>query len=274
VLFDLKTGKRRRVIQVVFGFLAFIFFISFVGFGIGSDVSGGIFDALGVGGNDSGSASSQYELQIDEAEEKLASDPGNQKALTDVARYRYLSGQDQLSFDEETGVASLTEETRAEWNLALDAWEQLTRGKPGKIDEQVATQMICAYLPPYPVCGVEAPVETVNFKGAIETQTLLAEQSDDVTAYGQLAAFYYFDNDVKGGKRAAEEALSRAESEKQRKRLSKQLEKLEKQARDYITAQDVASEAGGEGEGEPQLPNPFGGLGTDSGAGGLPPVGP
>jgi hypothetical protein len=52
MIFDLKSGKRRRVVQVVFGFLAFIFFISFVGFGIGSDVSGGIFDAIGLGGDE------------------------------------------------------------------------------------------------------------------------------------------------------------------------------------------------------------------------------
>ena len=63
MIFDLKSGKRRRVVQVVFGFLAFIFFISFVGFGIGSDVTGGIFDALGIGGGSS-SSDPQYEQQI------------------------------------------------------------------------------------------------------------------------------------------------------------------------------------------------------------------
>ena len=36
MLFDLQSGKRRRVVQVVFGVLALIFAISFVGFGIGS----------------------------------------------------------------------------------------------------------------------------------------------------------------------------------------------------------------------------------------------
>ena len=51
MIFDLKSGKRRRVVQVVFGVLAFIFFISFVGFGIGSGSAGGIFDALGIGGS-------------------------------------------------------------------------------------------------------------------------------------------------------------------------------------------------------------------------------
>ena len=54
MLFDLKSGKRRRVVQIVFGGLAFLFFISFVGFGIGSDVTGGIFDAIGLGGSGSG----------------------------------------------------------------------------------------------------------------------------------------------------------------------------------------------------------------------------
>ncbi len=76
MLFDLKSGKRRRVVQIVFGFLAFIFFISFVGFGIGSDVSGGIFDAIGLGGGDS-SGDPQYEQQIEDAEAALETDPND-----------------------------------------------------------------------------------------------------------------------------------------------------------------------------------------------------
>ena len=69
------------MVQVVFGFLAFIFFISFVGFGIGSDVSGGIFDAIGLGGGDSASTP-EYEQQIEDANETLDG-PDNERALLD-----------------------------------------------------------------------------------------------------------------------------------------------------------------------------------------------
>ena len=81
MLFDLKSGKRRRVVQVVFGFLAFIFFISFVGFGIGSDVSGGIFDAIGLGGGDNSGSDPQYEQQIEDAETAIGGEPGERQRL-------------------------------------------------------------------------------------------------------------------------------------------------------------------------------------------------
>lgn len=273
MLFDLKSGKRRRVVQIVFGFLAFIFFISFVGFGIGSDVSGGIFDAIGLGGNDtSQSASSSYQQQIDDAEKKLTTDPKDPKALTDLARYHYLAGQESLEFDEATGIATLTEDARTQWNLALDSWEKLEKTGPQKVDQQVAGQMICAYVPPLPVCQVQAPPDVVNLQGAAETQLLLAEQDKGPGGYAQLAAFRFFDGDVKGGQEATAEALSRAEPN-ERKKLEKELAKLEDDARKYVESQKAAAKAGAP-TGDPQLQNPFGGLGSDLGAGGLPPSAP
>ena len=83
MIFDLKTGKRRRVVQVVFGFLAFIFFISFVGFGVGSDVTGGIFDALGIGGGSS-SSDPQYEQQIEDAQSAVDQNPKDGSAYGDL----------------------------------------------------------------------------------------------------------------------------------------------------------------------------------------------
>src|SRR3954454_24210695 len=91
MIFDLKSGKRRRVVQVVFGILAFIFFISFVGFGVGSGNGvGGIFDALGIGGGSS-SSSPQFQSDIDDANKTLETDPNNQEALLSLARNHYLS---------------------------------------------------------------------------------------------------------------------------------------------------------------------------------------
>lgn len=270
MIFDLKTGKRRRVVQVVFGGLALLFAVGFVGFGIGGETGGGIADLLGD--DSGGDVSSQYEVQIEAAEKKLAAEPKDPKALTDVARYRYLSGQENLSFDEETGIATLTEEARGEWNAALDAWEQLLKTEPKDVDPQVAGQMICAYVPPLPICQVQAPTDALDLTGAAQTQRILAEQDKGPGGSAQLAAFLYFDGDVKGGEEAAAEAISRAEAS-DRDRLTKELDKLQKDAEEYVKAQKAAAEAGAP-EGDPQLQNPFGGLGTDTGAGGIPQASP
>ena len=274
MIFDLKSGKRKRVVQVVFGFLAFIFFISFVGFGIGSDLSGGIFDAIGLGGSGSNDdVESTYEQQIDDAEKKLDTDPKDPNALTDLARYRFLAGQENLSFDEETGVATFTEETKAEWDKALDAWEDLTKDPPSKLDIQVASQMICAYVPPLPQCALQAPVDSLNLKGAAATQELVAKQENDAPSYAQLAQFYYFDGDVKAGDEARDKALSLAD-DAEGKQLEKGLEQLRTEAEKFVKQQQAAAEAG-DTDADPQLENPFGGIGADTGgAGALAPTAP
>ncbi len=268
MLFDLKTGKRRRVVQIVFGFLAFIFFISFVGFGIGSDVSGGIFDAIGLGGGSSESTSSQYEQQIEDAETDLEQNPRDPQALTDLARYKFLSGQDQLEFDEETGVASLTEEARGEWNDALDAWEQLLKDKPKEVDPQVAAQMVCAYVPLLPACGVQAPADQIDLDGAVQTQRLVAEEDPTAAGYAQLAQFLYFDAQFEAGDEATAEALKRAKAG-ERDQLEKQLSQVAEQAKKFEKQQQQAQDTGG---GEPSLEDPFGGLGGSAGGlGGIAP---
>ena len=274
MLFDLKSGKRRRVVQVVFGFLAFIFFISFVGFGIGSGASGGLFDAIGLGGDDSSSPStdSQYQSQIDAAENKLQKDPKDQQALLSLARYRYLSGSTQLDVDEEAQTVSFTTETGNDWNEALDAWERYLKTDPKEIDPQVAAQMICAYVPalPPPTC-IGAQTSDIDFEGAIHTQQLLANEDPSAQNYATLAYFLYSDGRIDAGRQAADQAIAKA-PEKEQKRLEKGFDQLDKQAEQAKKAQQQASQAGN-ATGETPLQNPFGGLGSGSGAG-LPPATP
>lgn len=258
--------------QVVFGGLALLFAVGFVGFGIGGEQSGGILDAVGLGGDGGESVSSQYEQQIDDAEQRLDEDPRDPRALTELARYRFLSGQDQLSFDEETGLATLTEETRGEWNAALDAWEQLLKTNPDQVDPQVAGQMICAYVPPLPQCQIQASAEGLDLEGAAETQRLIAEEDRGPAGYFQLAQFLYFEGDFKGGDEAAQKALARAEPS-EREDLQKDLDSLASQARKFVKqARQAAEGAGGEAPGAPGLQDPFGGLGAGGTGSGVTPA--
>ena len=275
MLFDLKSGKRRRVVQVVFGFLAFIFFISFVGFGIGSGTSGGLFDAIGLGGDDTGSDGSvetQFQPGIDDAENKLEQDPKDPKALESLARYRYLSGQAQLEVDD-NGAATITDAARDEWNLALDAFEKLEAVDPKDIDVQVTGQIICAYVPQtcFPLTGDPGPVD---FEGAAKAAQLLVDQEPSPQALSQLAYLQLAAGEIDEGRQTADEAIAKA-SGSDRKNLEKQFDKLVEQATKLQAAQKKAEKAGATGgttggaTGGGELQNPFGALGGDTGSTGL-----
>jgi tetratricopeptide (TPR) repeat protein len=272
MLFDLQSGKRKRVVQVVFGFLAFIFAISFVGFGIGSDVSGGIFDVFSDDSGDSSDLSSQYDPQIEQAEKQLQQDPKDANALVDLARFRYLAGTTQLDVDEETQLATLTDETSNEWNLALDAWEKYVKTDPKDVDPQVAAQMICAYVPllPPPQC-VGAQTDDIDFGGAVETQKLLVNEDPSAPNYVNLAYLLYNDGQLDAARDAADQAIAKAPPNR-KEQFEKAFDKLDKQAEKIKQVQKKAGEAGS-ATGESQLQNPFGSLGSGSSTG-LPPSTP
>ncbi len=259
MLFDLKSGKRRRVVQVVFGFLAFIFFISFVGFGIGSDVTGGIFDAIGLGGGSS-SNDPQYEEQIDDAEATLDTDPDNQKALLDLVRYHYLSATSSgVETDPTTGQTSISEEAHTELEQAAQAWTDYLKTDPKTTDLNTAANAAQVFV----LLG--------DAEGAAGAQAIVAENGPkSAAAYGQLAFYYYAAGEMKKGDEAAKQAVAAAPAS-DADQIEKNLASLRKQAVKQQEAIKEQQEQGGAEAGEQQLQDPFGGLG---GAGTTPPVTP
>ena len=103
-------------------------FVGLVGLGIGGNVGGGIFDALGIGSGDSAS-SPQYDAQIERAEEALQTDPKNEKALVSLARTHFLVGQAATGTDEQ-GQVTYTDETLTAYRDATGAWERYLATKP------------------------------------------------------------------------------------------------------------------------------------------------
>ncbi len=95
MLFDLR-GKRRRVVQVVYATLAALFLVGFVGFGIGSDGVGGFADVFS-GESSGGSLSSQYDDQIDNANEQLAKDPKDTAALLKLSKYEFYKAKEGIT---------------------------------------------------------------------------------------------------------------------------------------------------------------------------------
>lgn len=256
MLFDLKSGKRRRVVQVVFGGLAVLFAVGFLGFGIGGETGGGgILDAVGLGGDDAGSGSPQFDELIDDAEAQVEANPKDEKALLELAEVRYQAGQSELEADPETGAALLTEESRTQFEASLDAWERYLDLKPDRPDAGTAALVAQAY------------VQLNDAEGAAAAQEIVAEDNPSSGTYGNLALYRYAAGDIEGGDEAAELAVQEAEPS-QRKTIEKQLAQLSEQAQ--ALQKELAKQADKQGEEAAPPADPFGDLGGIGGTGTAP----
>ncbi len=252
MLFDLKsTAKRRRTVQIVFGFLAFVFFISFVGFGIGSNVSGGIFDALGIGGNDS-SSSPQYQQQIDDANGTLETNPRNEAALLDLTDAYFRSATETgVTVNPQTGAIEVAESSRADLEQSVTAWERYLHTKPRRPDTTAATQAAEAYR------------YLLDARGAAKAQVIVADSQQTSSAFAQLAIYLYADGKISAGDTAGDKAVEAADpSERKsvRKNMDSLAEQARKQQKQLEKAQKKAQKQSGNAAGAAGIEDPFGGL--------------
>lgn len=252
MIFDLKSGKRRRVVQVVFSFLALIFVVSFVGFGIGSDASGGIFDAIGLGSG-GGGGDTEYDDQIEDAESTLETDPENTRALLDLVNYHFLAGtQEGIEIDQQTGATTVSEDSRQQLEDTVTAWQDYLGTDPPKPDPSAASSAAQAY------------VYLNDAQGAAEAQRIVAENGGTAADYAQLALYLYIDGKLEAGDAAGEQAVKAADST-QREQIQKYVDQLAEAARKQQRQEEqAAQQGGGDDAAAPQLEDPFGGLGGGS----------
>lgn len=258
MLFDLR-GKRKRFIQVVYAILAALFLISFVGFGIGSDAAGGLFDAIGVGSGQGGGTSSnpQFEQQIEDAEERLEADPENRNALLEIAQVRVQAGQQELDQDDQ-GNPVMTDDAREEFEAATDAWQRYLELKPKRPDSSAANLLTVAYQSLIGEqlsgqSGVDPQRLQANLDGSVETAKVVADENPDAGLLN-LAFSAYLAGDERLGDRTTEKALKRTQ-QNQRGAVRQQLEQAKQQGKQIQRA--IRQSAPGEEE----LVDPLGGAG-------------
>jgi preprotein translocase subunit Sss1 len=238
VLFDLQSPGRRRVLKFVYGALAVLFFVGFVGFGVGSEVGGGgIADIFGSG---DGSDENPFEEEISSAEEKLQTNPQDPVALLELTKARLGSASQNAEVDEETGASIPTSDAGEEAAQALDAWTRyLAVAK--KPDPPTAGQVANAYfLRDGIVLAPDASGQlAVAFgsptvidaqaaaQGAAEAQAILAADQPSQSTYGTLALFRHYAGDTAGAQQAEQAAIAEAPNQqKQLEQIFKNYAKL------------------------------------------------
>jgi hypothetical protein len=245
MLFDLRGGKRRRLVQVVYSLLAGSFLIGFVIFGVGSGGAGGIGDLFG--GGSSGSNASQYDDKINAVEQKLQQNPHDQTALVQLATTEFFKGKAELGApDPSTGIPTLTDTAHTDLGASIDAWERYLKIAK-QPDAGTAQSLVTAYI-----LLNDAP-------GAVRTQKIIAQAKPSQSSYGNLAEFLYAELKIGAGDAAAKKAVALAPASV-RKQTQQQLDQAGAQARKQKKQQAKAPK----GAGSTALQNPFGGVGGSS----------
>jgi hypothetical protein len=273
MLFDLQSGKRRRVVQVVFGFLAVIFAVSFVFFGVGSEAG---FNPFADGGG--GDGDDPFKDDIENAQEALATNPRDTAALGELVTLHFQAGNRQLDIDETTGQFALTTDAEEEFNRSADAWDRLVKVSGGRnVDSSAALVAVQTFATmgqgqitdASQATGQEALDDADDalaaFRSAGEAQLLVAKEPDA----GQLARaadYFYLGGDSKAGDAAAQRAVAAAEGKQQQQvqkavdSSKKRGEQLNQQIEDFRKSLEKAT-PGAEGGGLGDLGGGLGGGG-------------
>src|SRR5215210_1321356 len=223
MLFELE-GRRKRLIQVIYSVLAALMFIALVGFGIGGATSGGIFDALGIGGS-STSSDPQYGQQIDNANETLQQDPKDEKALLKLARYNFLEGQNALETDDQ-GQVTLSQDSLNSYRAAAEAWERYLKTDPTKPDDNVAGLMLRVYSTS---AGTDPTRLQSEVEGAYQSAQVIADARPSLGAYTDLATWAYLSGNTEAADEAKQKALKEAPDSTTKKQVETQLKQAQQQ---------------------------------------------
>lgn len=235
MLFDLQ-GKRRRVVQATYLSLAVLMGGGLVLFGIGGDVSGGLFDAFSDRTN---SGNDVVEERVEDNEDKVASNPNAVAARKELVRDYYSLAVAQAN-DQGVFPADAQDDLRKasqNWKAYLTA----EKGEPDASLARVAVQV-------YDVTALNQPQE------AMKAARIIAADGNDANAYLQLVQYALLAGDKRVEKLAAAKVMDLV-PKGQRKAAKEQLQQIRAQAiASQLQQEDIqidpAQQGGGNGGGQ------------------------
>jgi hypothetical protein len=204
MLFDLR-GRRRRAVQATYLTLAVLMGGGLVLFGIGGDVSGGLFDAFSDRSG-SGDSSEQLEERIDRNEERVQANRRNEAALKALVRDHHALASSQLP----TGAVEYPEEARDELQQAGEYWQRYLEAETGDPDPSLARLAVAVY----DQGALSQPAE------AAAAMRIVAEADNNFRSYLALVQYAMTAGDERTADLAGQKAIELAP-----KRFEKQVRK-------------------------------------------------
>lgn len=195
MLFDLK-GKRRRAVQGTYIVLALLMGGGLILFGIGGgSLNGGLLNAF-TGGGGSSNGNSTFQKRLDAAQKRLAVDPQDRNALSEIIRDNYQLAS--LTADPNTGL--YTSDGKKHLQAASQAWQRYLGTNPTKPDATLASYMLQAYSQ----AGLNQPS---NAERAAE---IVASIQNNSAAYIRVVQYAALAGDTRTVDLASQKALSLA----------------------------------------------------------------
>ncbi len=217
MLFDLRGRGRRRTVQAIYLSLAILMGGGLVLFGIGSDQSGGLVDAVVGDGSSGDTATGTLDKRIETALAKTRATPREPSPWGDLARLRFQrAGVDGIKDD-----GTYTTKGKERLRLATEAWEQYLDLDPKQPNVRVARLMVQAYSQ----SGINEPLKAMRAQQLVTA----AEKPPTTNLFQQLAQLAYLAGETRTGDLAAERAVDLA-PKSQRKLLRQGLDQLKTQA--------------------------------------------
>jgi hypothetical protein len=210
MLFDLR-GRRRRAVQVTYLFLAVLMGGGLVFFGVGSDVSGGLFDVFGERSGRGGSGNDAIQERVERLEKRVAANPGNTAALQELVRDYYGLATTQ----QEASSTSFSDEAKDDLRKAASAWQRYVGSVEGRPSSGTATYALRVY----DVGALNRPAE------AQKAASIIAEAENDSASYLQLVAYASLAGDTRTADLATQRAVDLAPKD-QRKAVQQNAEQL------------------------------------------------
>jgi hypothetical protein len=255
MLFDLRSGRRRGMVKVVYAVLAILMGTSLF-LTVGPVNIGEIFS------NNSGSSTSAsqiYEEQAERIERKLKKDPENPELLLALTRANLNAGNAGVT-TEPNGSKAVSTEAYASFQQADQAWSEYLKAtkEPSPGLAQVVAPMYLQ-LAELSRSYVEAQG---RIQSAADAQKIAAEERPNLNSLSTLAFYTYFTGDFKAAEKARDEANKLAASESEKEALAKQLDEYKKSAQTFVKSVKAEEKAKKSGKPSETLENPLsGGLG-------------
>ncbi|MGH2944060.1 MAG: hypothetical protein ACRDLN_14935, partial [Solirubrobacteraceae bacterium] len=141
MLFDLRGRGRRRTVQAIYLSLAVLMGGGLVLFGIGSDQSGGLFDAFSGENAGGGSATEAIDKRIETQLTRARTHPRDPNAWAQLAVSRFQrAGVGGIGQD-----GTYTDDGKKHLRLAANAWERHLALDPKQPNVRAANLMVQAY---------------------------------------------------------------------------------------------------------------------------------
>lgn len=198
MLFDLRGRGRRRSVQAIYVVLALLLGLGLIGFGIGSNTSGGgIFDALKGGDGGGSNRDKELDKELTRAVAKVRANPKDAPELANLTSLRV----------QRANLETKTEKAVPRFQLASESWDQYLALDPKKPDAALASLMVRVYSQ-----GLAQPKKAEQAMGIVTAET----KPPRAGLYRQLAELAYLAGDNRTGDLAAGKSIQLAKPDERK----------------------------------------------------------